>query len=44
MKRGRTKAPSLQDLLRLYECEPVKFSGDPYQVEHPDSWLRRPDP
>jgi hypothetical protein len=29
MQTRRTKAPSLQNLLKLYECGSVKFSGDP---------------
>ena len=29
MQLRRTTAPSLQDLLQLYECGPIQFSGDP---------------
>jgi len=29
MSTPRTKAPSLNDLLKQYECEAVKFLGDP---------------
>ena len=29
MRTPRTKAPSLNDLLKQYECGAVNFSGDP---------------